>query len=426
MTRLAHRSTARLVGTAWLVAVLLLAGLALGLPELVALAAPFAVALAVGLARSPTPLVAVSVTLSADRAVEGDRVTARVQVASPRPLERVELTLHLPPAVTAAGSHRVAVRIGPGGSATAQLELTCRGWGAQRIGPVAVRARDRLGLVEHGGWAGGRVWLRVYPRPPRLHALLQPRRTLAHTGNQIARQRGDGIEFSDLRAFVPGDRVRRINWRVTARRGSPYVNLHHPERNTDVVLFLDSFRDARRDREGTLDLAVRAVFGLAAAHLGRRDRVGLIGFGGVLRWLTPGTGLTQLYRVVDALLDTEVVLSYAWKDLDVLPRRMLPPRAMVVALTPLLDPRAIRAVSDLAARGHDLAIIEVDPTGFAPAPTDRVERLAHRLWHLMREARRTELGLAGVPIATWAAGEPLDPVLAQLLGARRRRWRVPA
>ena len=82
------------------------------------------------------------------------------------------------------------------------------------------------------------------------------------------------------------------------------MNESHPERNTDVILFVDSFAEARLGGEGTLDLAVRATAALADAYGRRRDRVGLIGFGGILRWLVPGTGLVQLYRIVDALLDT--------------------------------------------------------------------------------------------------------------------------
>ena len=71
--------------------------------------------------------------------------------------------------------------------------------------------------------------------------------------------------------------------------------------------------------------------------------------------------MTQLYRIVDSLLDTEIVLNYAWKDLDVIPRRTLPPKALVIALTPLLDERAAGALIDLRARGFDLAIVEISP-----------------------------------------------------------------
>ena len=132
-----------------------------------------------------------------------------------------------------------------------------------------------------------------------------------------------------------------MNWRATARRGRLVVNERHPERNADVVVFLDSFAEARASDEGTLEQAVRAAATLASRFLERRDRVGLVAFGGILRWLEPGGGLVQQYRLVDALLETGVEFSYAWKDVNVIPARTLPPRALVVAVTPLLDERSV-------------------------------------------------------------------------------------
>src|SRR3990170_2255750 len=139
------------------------------------------------------------------------------------------------------------------------------------------------------------------------------------------------------------------------------VNERAPERNADVILFLDTFADARSGGRSTLDLAVRATASLASRYLERRDRVGLVYFGGVLRWLTPGMGAVQRYRIVDALLESEIVFNYAWKDVSVIPARVLPPQALVVALTPLLDDRAVEALVDLRARTYDLTVIQVSP-----------------------------------------------------------------
>ncbi len=425
-TRLEDRSAARLAGIGWLVAALLALGLILGLPQLVAIAAPFAVALVVGVATADPVTLTVAMTLDRNRVLEGEVVTIRLAVTGPRSIERVELSLPIPDALVSEGPARAALRLQRGRTATVDLQVRGARWGALRLGPVEVRARGWLGLVEHRGWAPATSGLRVYPGVVRLQTLLVPRRTLAHAGNQRSRQRGEGIEFADLRPFGPGDRIRGINWRATARRGMPFVSLRHPERNSDLVLFLDTFRDVRLGMEGTLDLAVRGVGALAGGYLQRRDRLGLVGFGGVIRWLAPDTGLAQLYRVVDALLDTEVVLSYAWKDLDVLPRRMLPPAATIVAFSPLLDPRAIRALLDCAARGYDVAVVEVDPEGFAPPPGDRLEQLAVRLWRLVRAARREELRRAGVAVASWSRDQPLDPVLQRILVARRPPWRATA
>ena len=194
------------------------------------------------------------------------------------------------------------------------------------------------------------------------------------SGNEVSRRKGEGIEFADIRPRGPGDPLNRINWRASARRNELWVNESHPERNTDVIIFVDSFAEARLGEASTLDLAVRATSAVADAYVRRRDRVGLISFGGILRWLAPGTGLVQLYRVVDALLDTQIVLSYYWKEIDVIPRRMLPPSSLVIALSPLLDQRSVGALLDLRARGYDLAVIDVSPVPFVARPSSRPRR----------------------------------------------------
>jgi uncharacterized protein (DUF58 family) len=237
-------------------------------------------------------------------------------------------------------------------------------------------------------------------------------------GNQLSRAKGDGIEFADIREWAPGDRVRSINWRATARRAHLHVNQQHPERNTDVVLFLDTFSDIRSDTRGTLDLTVRAAASLAHRYLQRKDRVGVVSFGGYVSWLLPSSGTRQLYRIVDSLLQMDIVLSFATKNIDVLPPRTLPPKALVLALTPLLDPRSAAALLDLRARGFDLVVVEISPLPFVdPGAGDA--KLAYRLWRLSRESLRLRYLQAGVPVVEWREDEALDVVLEEVTAFRR-------
>jgi uncharacterized protein (DUF58 family) len=287
------------------------------------------------------------------------------------------------------------------------------------LGPAYARAHDPLGLLVWETKAETRPELRVYPREAVLRRVLQPRETQVFTGNEVSRNKGEGIEFADLRRWAAGDPLKRVNWRASARRGDLWVNEAHPERNTDVILFVDSFAEARHGEKGTLDLAVRATATLADAYVGRRDRVGLIAFGGILRWLVPGMGLVQLYRIVDALLDTEIVLSYYWKEIDVIPRRTLPPKALVIALSPLLDPRSVGALLDLRARRYDLAVLDVSPVPFAPRPSSGLDAVAYDIWTLRRDALRHRLQSAGVAVAEWRDETPLQAVLEEVREFRR-------
>ena len=237
----------------------------------------------------------------------------------------------------------------------------------------------------------------------------------------MARVRADGLEFADTRAFVPGDRLRSVNWRASARRGELIVNERHPDRNADVVLFLDSFAEARSGDEddGTLERAVRAAATLAGRYLERRDRVGLVTFGGVLRWLEPGSGMIQRYRLIDALLETGVEFSYAWKGVNTIPARTLPPKALVIAVTPLLDERSIAALLDLRARGYDLVVVEVSPEDVVE-PGTGIDALAYRLWLLRRAALRARFERSGVAVARWRDDAPLDVGLEGVRASRRR------
>ena len=409
----------RLAAYAALAAAGLLAGLVLGRVELVALAAPFAIASVVGAGLARDPSVTGALALDRERALEDEHVTCSVVLESGSGADRVDVLLPLPDELSAPDGNPRAVAVAAGEPRTVELRLHCDRWGAFPLGPALVRAGDRLGLHTWEARVGGREALRVYPSVETVRTLLAPLETQVFVGNQVSRTRGDGVEFADMREWIPGDRVRSINWRASARRGALWVDQQHPERNTDVVLFLDTFTDVRSGSRGTLDATVRAAATLAHRYLGRKDRVGVVSFGGFLSWLMPASGTRQLYRIVDSLLQMDVVLSFAAKGIDILPPRTLPPKALVLAITPLLDARSAAALLDLRARGFDLVVIEVSPVPFVQPGTDDLSDAAYRLWRLSRESLRLHYEAAGVPVVEWQSGEALDVVLEEVTAFRR-------
>ena len=209
-----------------------------------------------------------------------------------------------------------------------------------------MRATGPVGAVWFTGTAQGEAPVRVLPGIERLRTLISPARTQAAVGPRRSGARGDGLELAEVRPWVPGDHARRLHWRATARRGEPFVAERHPERAADVLIFVDTFADLPSPpaREGALTLAVRAASGLAEAHLRVRDRVGVVAFGGVLHWLAPGAGVTHALRIADALASSEVFMSYVAHDVAMVPPAILPSRALVIAITPLLDERGARAL----------------------------------------------------------------------------------
>jgi uncharacterized protein (DUF58 family) len=416
MTRL---TSPRLGGYASLAAAGLLAGLVSGRLELVALAAPFAIAALAGAALARDPQVTATLALDRERALEGDEAIASVELSAPAAVDRLDLLCLAPPGLEVQDGNPRALRLAAGGSRPLELRVLCARWGAYSLGPLLLRGRDPLGFHAWETEAGDAQPLRVYPSVETLRALMPPLETQAFVGNQVSRAKGEGIEFADVRQWAPGDRVRRINWRASARRGELWVNEQHPERNTDVVLFLDTFAEVRSGSRSTHDLAVRGAVSLAHRYLQHKDRVGLVSFGGFLSWLLPSSGALQLYKIVDSLLQTDIVLSYAARGVDVLPPRSLPPKALVLALSPLLDPRSAGAMLDLRARGFDIVVVEVSPVPFVMPARDRLSQLSYRIWKLSREALRARYEQAGVPVVEWGEGIPLDVPLEEVAAFRR-------
>ena len=100
----------------------------------------------------------------------------------------------------------------------------------------------------------------------------------------------------------------------------------------------------------------------------------------------------------------------------------LPRQALVIALSPLLDERFIKAVVDLAGRGFDVIVVAVSPI----EPTRRVlgtarlDAIACRLWAMERQVKIDELRQRGLVIVEWHSETPLEAVLAPLARSRPR------
>jgi uncharacterized protein (DUF58 family) len=432
-------TTPRLRTFAVLAVLGIVGGLAAGRPELAAIAAPFAVLLGVGLTVSHDLDVNIDVHLDRDRAVEGEEILLTITAGTDPPKARLDLEVDLPKGVEIAEAaaeggravdvfERMVVGFMPGGSAPSRLNLRllCNRWGAHRIGFVRIRSRDTWGLFTYYLELPLDLGFKVFPETATLRRLLRPVETRLGFGDLVSRQKGEGLEFADLRPMVLGDDPRQINWRVTARGRGVWVNDRHPERNSDVVLLVDTLSEPRRGVEVTLDLAVRAAAGLAAGHLRRNDRVGLISFGEPLRWLQPGMGDVQRYRILDTLMESRSRRQMYWRGVSAVPRRALPAKALIIGLSPLLDERAINAFADLRGRGFDLVVIEIPAEPFVAEPTTPDEYLARRIWALQRDATRDRFLRHGIAVASWNPDEPFQRALAEVEAFRRnaRRARV--
>lgn len=422
MTR---RPTYRLGAYVALAVVAVVGGLALARPELVALAASPALLVGLGLITGRRLDVAVGVAVDRQRGVEGQDLELLVTLTAIGRAARVEVAIVLPNGLTAIDD-AVIVRLEAGVARSLRVAVRCERWGAYRLGAVRLRVVDPYGMFSATAATRPTTTLKVYPQAPVLRRLLAPLETQLQLGAVRSRHRATGVELAELRPYIPGDDARAISWRATARRQELWVAERHPERSGDVVLVLDTLAEARAGEAGTLDLAVRAATVLLSGHLARRDRVGVVGLGGTVTWLRPGMGAVQRYRLIDALLSSRILPTAVWAGAAGIPVRALPPQALVIGLSPLLDERVVRAFADLAGRSVDMALVELDPDAFLPPVEGESDRLARRLWALERDNVRRRFLRRGVAVAAWQAHESFETPLARLEAFRRTTRRASA
>lgn len=424
------RATPRLAGSLLVGVACVFIGAAVGRAEPVLVAVPFLGTGVAALLGPAAPRLRSHVRLSPDRVVEDEVVTLTVSLeASGR--GRARLRINAPPDLLPledeAGDEEgaeaaVECRVGPVPIEVERRYRVSR-WGAVPPVRIEFEVTDPSGMTRRRG-SVSTTPLRSLPREETLRSIVMPRSLRTIPGLHLSRQRGDGIEFADTRPMVNGDRARDVNWRISARHGELWVDQRRPERSGEVVLFLDSFAAVGDRNDNTLRRSVEVAVALAHRHGEAGDRIGLVDLGGVLRWVRPADGTAHLRRVVESLIETELVASWAEKTADVLPVRALPRPALVVALTPLVDARAIGVIGTLRARGHDVAVIEVPPDSFVEPGPDRRRQLAFRLWDHDRDRLRDDLRARGIAVARWDPDDPLDATLAALGVFRRAAERT--
>lgn len=189
--------------------------------------------------------------------------------------------------------------------------------------------------------------------------LVARRRVRGSVGERRSRAVGQGVEFSDHRAYQVGDDWRYVDWNIYARLDRLFVKLFEKEEDTDVHLLLDASASMRFGSPSKLDYAKRLAAALGYVALANGDRVGAAAVhGAAVRTLPPRRGRSHA-RHLFGFLESEQ--AHGSTDLDGAARAFLPRRrGLVVAVGDLLDPRGFQAfLQRLRHAGLDVFVVHV-------------------------------------------------------------------
>ena len=183
--------------------------------------------------------------------------------------------------------------------------------------------------------------------------------------------KGRGIEFLDVREYLPGDDVRTIDWKVTARFGKPYVKKYAEERELIVILVVDASGSGRfgTRRQFKLEQAATIAATLAFSAVRNNDKVGLLFFTDkVEKFIPPRKGRFHVLRLIRDILyftpeqkgtDPTLALEFLM--------HILKRRAIVFFISDFIgdgfQPDRIRIPLGVAAKRHDLVALTInDPS----------------------------------------------------------------
>jgi uncharacterized protein (DUF58 family) len=288
---------------------------------------------------------------------------------------------------------------------------------ADRWGRYPIRAR--VNVPARGGLLAGTATVDaadvfVFPEAPPQPTAIPRTELLDRLGTHLTRHIGPGVEYADIRAYVPGDQLRAVNWPVSARRGSLHVTERLTDRAADVVVVIDTYPQLEGPATEATERSVRGAVQVVQSALRNGDRAGIVALGGRPRWLGADIGRRQFYRVLDTVLGAGDGFETTTGTLA--PRAAVPPGAIVVAFSTLLDTEFALALIDLCKRGHVVVAVDVlEGFPFEGEP----DPLLARMWALQRSAMYRDMATIGVDVICWRGEATLDQAMHLVPDHRR-------
>jgi uncharacterized protein (DUF58 family) len=271
----------------------------------------------------------------------------------------------------------------------------------------------------------------IHPRTVRLRSVpLLPQITRHIPGSLPARLAGSGTNFFGIREYQPGDPLRKINWRMTARYPQKlFTKEFEQDEIVDIGLVLDSRKSGGDDAGETslFEQSVCATASLAEFFLREGNRVGLLVFGEKMTAVFPGSGKRHLHKIYRYLSQATARQSIPLEYLSYFSYRLFPRRSIVCMVSPY-RPRDLPTYSRLSAEGYQVILISPNPVDHvAPKmPADQVTLFAYRAARLERYVQLSQLLSLGIHVVDWPVDQSLNDVLHVSLASMKKlgylRW----
>ncbi|MFA4718665.1 DUF58 domain-containing protein [Pyrococcus kukulkanii] len=248
---------------------------------------------------------------------------------------------------------------------------------------------------------------------PKIEEIITPyitRGTKVTVGPLPSPRLGEGLEFHAVREYHPGDPMKYINWKATAKSGKIMVNEYESERKVDVVVIVDATYKATK----IFDHMMRAAASILLDALENGMSFGLLISEAVPIWVNVDYGKRHFFRCIDVLSmakpDKNNLIFY---QVDHLIRTKIPPRAQIVFISPFLTQESEDSLKLLYSFGYKVVAISPNPYSLWK-PREKEEELAIKILDLKRKARLKRLKRYALVI-DWDVKTPLKSAITEVL-----------
>jgi len=321
------------------------------------------------LAAFPRPVkleIDASRSVSETRVAAGQRLTVTLKLANRADLpQTVEVDDSVPSLLKVVeGSPRHLLQLEPGEEHELSYVVEATRRGRHLLGPLRLRCADPSGVRDLERTLDLRTNVTAIAEvEPEREVRVAPSRTRNWVGQIVSRRIGAGSETWGIRDYAPGDEMRHINWKASARTGRWVTKEYEAERSGDVTIILDAREGSGKSeaRNSPIESSIRAVSTIAAHVLMAKNRVGLIVFRDCLDTVNPAFGKRQFYRISEKLLDVRSAGTMPFENVSWLVTKYFAVESLVVVVSPLADEGIVRAIADFCARGYDVVVVSPSP-----------------------------------------------------------------
>jgi len=251
-----------------------------------------------------------------------------------------------------------------------------------------------------------------------------PRPTIKTTGPYPSRMAGSGIDFWGVREYHPGDSLRLLNWRKTARHPQRFFSKEFErEEMADIGLLLDA-RAVTNQYFGTENLfeySIHATATLAKYFLSSGNRVSMLILSDNLVRIFPGYGKRQLVQILDQLAGCSLGERVTLETLKYLPGRLFPNLSVIVIISPL-QLQDFSTIARLHTKRYQLLLLRPSPSKsfLMDYSKSTLDSFAIRASNLERAVLFRRLQQIGIRVIDWNIDQSLIQTLQSTRLARIR------